>query len=159
MLLGWYRVPGSLHINNRLESGCRLNLDSSVKRTLAHWSCVQFGCCLQNFASAFLWERVSGMQIAGFMTYSSLSWSLLETTLLEIYLPVTAARSLDNIVAVAVLWCLAERNKYRSSLAVVALGRPCSGCLHNVSLLLNWFHKLKMMLGVMSNSLATWTWD
>ena len=36
---------------------------------------------------------------------------------------------------------------------------PCPGCLHNFPLNLNWLHKLEMMLGVISNSLATWAWD
>ena len=159
MLLGWYRVPDSLHINIRPESGCRLNLDSSVKRTLTHWSCVQFWCCLHHSAHALLWEGVSGMQIAGFLAYSPLSWSLLETVLLEIDVPVAAERSLDNWVAVAVLWRLDERNKYQSSLSVVALGRPWPGRHLTVPIVLNWLHKLEMTLRITSKSLPTWAWD
>ena len=129
-MLGWYCVPGPLHINNRPESGWRQS--GLIKRALAHWRCVQFWCSLHHSARALLWDIVSGMEMPGFLAYSHLLWSLLETILFEIYVPVAAARFLDNWVAVSVLWRSAERNKYLSSLTVVALGRPCPGRLHTV---------------------------
>ena len=54
-----------------------------VQHEQAHCSCIQFWFCLHHFACAFLWEGMSGMQKSGFLACSPLSWSLLETVLLE----------------------------------------------------------------------------
>ncbi|GFV93308.1 uncharacterized protein TNCV_3685311 [Trichonephila clavipes] len=84
----WKRVPGTLHIKVRRESGCKLHLDSSENITQVHCCGVHNACTRLQVNHRRYKVAVRGTHLTGLLAYRPICPNRMYTVCLETVVPV-----------------------------------------------------------------------